>query len=383
MSDYAEQIHRCFRCGYCKFPSNFIDYNCPSYKRFKFESYSTGGRLWLLWAWLKNEIEWSEHLAEIIFSCVTCRNCVESCPMKFKEDIIDWIISVRSEMIEQGKVLPKVSEFLNNIHCDGNPWGFPRNTRDVWMNYKKYYSTNNEYLFYVGCVGSYEQRGQQMAKAFMKLLDRTNQSYGLLGIDEECDGNEVYMLGEKGLFKELVQKNIDTFENLGVKKVVTLSPHSYNIMKNKYYGLKNIEIFHYTQLLNEIIQNHNVSLSQINTKVTYHDPCYLGRYNGVYDIPREILESIPGVELIEMPRNRDNSFCCGGGSGNFVYDLLGRSEESPNIIRVKEAYETGAESLIVTCPSCKMMLDDAVKKEQLENEIMVKDLSEFIVSRLR
>ncbi|MFX0151830.1 MAG: (Fe-S)-binding protein, partial [Candidatus Hodarchaeota archaeon] len=251
------------------------------------------------------------------------------------------------------------------------------------MNYKKYYSTNNEYLFYVGCVGSYEQRGQEMAKAFMKLLDRTNQSYGLLGTDEECDGNEVYMLGEKGLFKELVQKNIDTFENLGVKKVVTLSPHSYNIMKNKYYGLKNIEIFHYTQLLNEIIQNHNVSLSQINTKVTYHDPCYLGRYNGVYDIPREILESIPGVELIEMPRNRDNSFCCGGGSGNFVYDLLGRSEESPNIIRVKEAYETGAESLIVTCPSCKMMLDDAVKKEQLENEIMVKDLSEFIVSRLR
>ncbi|MFX0208340.1 MAG: (Fe-S)-binding protein [Candidatus Hodarchaeota archaeon] len=383
MSDYTEQIHRCFRCGYCKFPSDFSDHNCPSYKRFKFESYSTGGRLWLLWAWLKNEIEWSEHLAEIIFSCVTCRNCVEFCPMKFKEDIIDWIISVRSEMIEQGKILPKISEFLNNIHRDGNPWGFPRNTRDVWMNYKKYYSTNNEYLFYVGCVGSYEQRGQEMAKAFMKLLDRTNQSYGLLGTNEICDGNEVYMLGEKGLFKELAQKNIETFENIGVKKVVTLSPHSFNIMKNKYYGLKNIEILHYTQLLHKIIQNHKISLSQMNTKVTYHDPCYLGRYNGVYEIPREILESIPGVELIEMPRNRENSFCCGGGSGNFVYDLLGRSEESPNIIRVKEAYETGAEFLIVTCPSCKIMLDDAVKKEQFESQMKIKDLSEFMVTMLR
>ncbi len=383
MSDYAEQIHRCFRCGYCKFPSNFIDYNCPSYKRFKFESYSTGGRLWLLWAWLKNEIEWSEHLAEILFSCVTCRNCVEFCPMKFKEDIIDWIISVRSEMIEQGKILPEVSEFLNNIYRDGNPWGFPRSTRDAWVNNKNIYSINNEYLFYVGCVGSYEQRGQEMAKAFMKLLDRTNQSYGILGIDEECDGNEVYMLGEKGLFKKLVQKNVEKFEKYSVKKVVTLSPHAFNIMKNKYPGLKNIEILHYTQLLHEIMQNQKISLSQINAKVTYHDPCYLGRYNGVYELPREILGSIPGVELVEMPRNRENSFCCGGGSGNFVYDLLGRSEESPNIIRVREAYKTGAEFLIVTCPSCKIMLDDAVKKEGLEEELIVKDLSEFMVTMLK
>ena len=383
MSDYTEQIHRCFRCGYCKFPSNFVDYNCPAYKRFKYESYSTGGRLWLSWAWSKNEIEWSDHLAEILFSCVTCRNCVEFCPMKFNEDIIDWIISVRSEMIEQGKILPKVNEFLENIYRDGNPWGFPRNIRDAWVDHENRYSTTNEYLFYVGCVGSYEQRGQDMAKAFMKLLDNTNQSYGILGNQEECDGNEAYMLGEKGLFKELAEKNVKRFVDLGVKKIVTLSPHAFNVMKNKYTGLKNIEILHYTQLLHNIIENDKISLPKISTKVTYHDPCYLGRYNGVYEIPREILQNIPGVELIEMPRNRENSFCCGGGSGNFVYDLLGRSEESPSSVRVREAHETGAEFLIVTCPSCKIMLDDAIKKEQLLDEIIVKDLSEFLVSILR
>ncbi len=383
MSDYAEQIHRCFRCGYCKFPSNFIDFNCPSYKRFKFESFSTGGRLWLLWAWLRNEIEWSEHLAEILFSCVTCRNCVEHCPMKFKEDIVEWIISARSDMIEKGLVISKVSEFLNNIYRDGNPWGFPRNSRENWGNNVNHFSDKHEYLFYVGCVGSYEQRGQEMAKAFIRLLNVTNQSYGILGTEEECDGNEVYMLGEKGLYKELVKRNTDKFQEYNVKKVVTLSPHSFNIMKNKYYGIKNIEVIHYTQLLHEIMQNNKMILSKINTKVTYHDPCYLGRYNGVYETPREILENIPGVELVEMPRNRENSFCCGGGSGNFVYDLLGRSENSPNIIRVREAYETGAEFLIVTCPSCKMMLDDALKNEGLEKQLTIKDLSEFIVRFLK
>jgi Fe-S oxidoreductase len=303
--------------------------------------------------------------------------------MKFNEDIIDWIISIRSEMIEQGKTLPMINEFLNNIYRDGNPWGFPRNTRDTWVNHKKRYSKNDEYLFYVGCVGSYEPRGQEMAKAFMKLLDRTNQSYGILGNEEECDGNEAYTLGEKGLFKELVQKNVEKFEDLGVRKVVTLSPHSFNAMKNKYTGLKNIEILHYTQLLHELTQKDKFPLPQIKAKVTYHDPCYLGRYNEVYDIPREILESIPGVELIEMPRNKENSFCCGGGSGNFVYDLLGRSKESPSSSRVREAYETGAEFLIVTCPSCKLMLDDALKKEGLEKELVVKDLSEFMVTMVR
>jgi len=378
MQAYAEQIHRCFRCGYCKFPSNYTEINCPSYSRFRFETYSTGGRLWLIWAWLKKEIEWSEHLAEIIFSCVTCRNCVEQCPMKFSDDIVDWIVAARRDMVEKGLTLPHIRDFLNNIIKHGNPWGTPRSKRDAWAEGIKLYKPDDEYLFYVGCAGSYEERGQRMAKTIAELLDKAEVSFGILGTEENCDGNEVYMLGEMGLFQELAKKNIQKFKELDVKKIVTLSPHGYNSIKNKYPKSRDLKIFHYTQLLLEIIQQGNLKLSELKAKITYHDPCFLGRHNGIYDAPREILKSIPGIELIEMERTRENSFCCGGGSGNFVIDLLGKSKDSPSRIRVREAHETGAEILVVACPSCMAMLEDAVKDDGLEDELAVKDISELV-----
>jgi len=378
MQAYAEQIHRCFRCGYCKFPSDYTEINCPSYSRFRLETYSTGGRLWLIWAWLKKEIEWSEHFAEVIFSCATCRNCVETCPMKFKDDIVDWIVAARSDMIEKGLVLPNIKDLLNNISKHGNPWGIARSKRDAWAEGVKRYKPGDEYFFYVGCVGSYEERGQRMARSFAELLDKAEVSFGVLGAEEDCDGNEVYMLGEMGLSQELAEKNAQKFKELGVKKVVTLSPHAYNSMKNKYPRFGDLEVFHYTQLLSALIQKGKIELSEFKAKVTYHDPCFLGRYNGVYDVPREILRSMPGIQLIEMDRNRQDSFCCGGGSGNFVIDLLGRSEESPSRTRVREAHETGAEILVVACPSCMTMLDDAVKDEGLEGELTVRDIAELV-----
>lgn len=378
MQTYAKQIHRCFRCGYCKFPSDFTDFNCPSYSRFRLETYSTGGRLWLIWAWLKKEIEWSEHFAEIVFSCATCRNCVEQCPMGFSDDIVDWIVSARSDMIEKGLALPHIRDFLNNISKHGNPWGTARSKRDSWAEGIRRYKPGDEYFFYVGCVGSYEERGQRMARNFAELLDKAEVSFGILGAEEDCDGNEAYMLGEMGLSQELAKKNVQKFKELGVKKVVTLSPHAYNSMKNKYPRFGDFQVFHYTQLLLEMIQQGKIELSELKAKVTYHDPCFLGRYNSVYDVPREILKSIPGIELIEMERTRENSFCCGGGSGNFVTDLLGGSEENPSRIRVREAHETGAKILVVACPSCMMMLDDAVKDEGLEGELTVKGITELV-----
>jgi len=378
MGAYAQQIHRCFRCGYCKFPSNFTDFNCPSYSRFRLETYSTGGRLWLIWAWLKKEIDWSDHLAEVVFSCATCRNCVEQCPMGFSDDIVDWIVAARSDMVEKGLVLPHIRDFLNNLSKHGNPWGLARSKRDAWAEGIKRYKPGDRHLLHVGCVGSYEERGQRMARNLAELLDKAGVSFGILGAEEECDGNEVYMLGEMGLFQELANRNTQKFKELDVKKVVTLSPHAYNSMKNKYPKLGDFEVFHYTQLLLEMIQQGKIALSKLKTKVTYHDPCFLGRYNNVYDAPREIMRSIPGIELIEMERTRENSFCCGGGSGNFVMDLLGRSEESPSRIRVREAHETGAEILVVACPSCMTMLDDAVKDDGLEGKLTVKDIAELV-----
>jgi Fe-S oxidoreductase len=376
---YVSQIHRCFRCGYCKFPTDYSSFNCPPYRRFRFETYSTGGRLWLIYAWLKGEAEWSEHLAEILYTCTTCKSCAEQCPMKFAPDIIDWIVGARSDMVEKGRIPPRVAHFFEAVHGYGNPLKLLRSDRAAWANGTKPYSAGDEYLLYIGCLGSYDENGQKMARSLVDVLKTAGVSFGILGNDEECCGNEIYMLGEMGLFQSLAEKNSQKFKELGVKKVVTLSPHSYNTMKNSYptFG-GSFEVYHYTQLLSDLVKKNKIKISWNKAKVTYQDPCFLGRYNNIYDEPRQVLQSIPGVELVEMERNRKDAFCCGGGSGNFVMDLLAGGEDSPARARVREAYATGADTLVVACPSCMTMLTDAVKTEDLDGKLTVKDISQIL-----
>ena len=383
MQQYASQIHRCFRCGYCKFPTDYSSFNCPSYRRFRFDSYSTGGRLWLIYAWLKGDIEWSEHLAEILYACTTCKNCVEQCPMKFAGDIVDWMVGARSDMVEKGKIPPRVARFFEAVHGYGNPLKLLRSDRDAWADGTKRYEPGDEYLFYVGCLGSYDENAQKMSKSLAELLNKAGVSFGILGSEEECCGNEIYMLGEMGLFQVLAEKNTQQFKELGVKKIVTLSPHAYNVMRNNYSAAgANFQVYHYTQLLSDLIKKNKIKLSQNKAKVTYQDPCFLGRYNKIYDEPRQILQSIPGIELIEMERNRQDAFCCGGGSGNFVMDLLAGSEDSPGRVRVREAYETGADTLAVACPSCLTIFTDAVKTEDLDEKLTVKGISQIVMESL-
>ncbi|MBC8511752.1 MAG: (Fe-S)-binding protein [Dehalococcoidia bacterium] len=383
MQQYASQIHRCFRCGYCKFPTDYSSFNCPSYRRFRFDSYSTGGRLWLIYAWLKGEVEWSEHLADILYACTTCKNCTEQCPMKFAGDIVDWIVGARSDMVEKGKIPPRVARFFEAVHGYGNPLKLLRSDRDAWADGTKRYEPGDEYLFYVGCLGSYDENAQKMSKSLAELLNKAGVSFGILGSEEECCGNEIYMLGEMGLFQVLAEKNTQQFKELGVKKIVTLSPHAYNVMRNNYSAAgANFQVYHYTQLLSDLIKKNKIKLSQNKAKVTYQDPCFLGRYNKIYDEPRQILQSIPGIELIEMERNRQDAFCCGGGSGNFVMDLLAGSEDSPGRVRVREAYETGADTLAVACPSCLTIFTDAVKTEDLDEKLTVKGISQIVMESL-
>lgn len=380
---YVSQIHRCFRCGYCKFPTDYSSFNCPPYCKFRFETYSTGGRLWLIYAWLKGEIEWSEHLAEILYTCTTCRNCAEQCPMKFAPDIIDWIIGARSDMVERGRIPPRVARFFEAVQGYGNPFKLLRGDRAGWANGTKSYSPGDEFLLYIGCLGSYDENGQKMAKSLASVLEASGVSFGILGNDEECCGNEVYMLGEMGLFQNIAERNIQKFKELGVRKIVTLCPHGYNALKNNYPKLGGeFEVYHYTELLAELVRQKKLKLRQIRTKITYQDPCFLGRYNNIYDEPRLVLQSIPGVELVEMERSRKDAFCCGGGSGNFVMDLLAGDENSPARVRGKEAYATGAEVLAVACPGCMTMLTDAVKAENLETKLAVKDISQLLTESL-
>lgn len=381
---YEDIVHRCFRCGYCKFTSDYHDFNCPSYRRFRFETFAPGGRMWLIRAWLNKEIGNSGRFQEIIYSCATCANCVEHCPFTFSEDLVNIFIAAREEMVDQGFIPPPVRDYLKNIQVNGNPYKEPAEERAKWAEGPSIQAyQDQDYLFYVGCVGSYDERGKRIAQAVGSLLLKAGCSFGILGDRENCDGNEVRTLGEWGLFEYLAQQNIGLFKELGIEKIITLDPHAYNTFSRDYPGLGGkFEVYHYTQILDPLMQSHKLNVKTYNTRLTYHDPCYLGRHNSEYEAPREILTSIPGVELVEMTQSRENAFCCGGGGGNFFTDILGRGEESPSRIRVGQAISTGAEIIAVACPQCAKMLDDAVKVEGREDRIEVLDVAEIVTRAL-
>jgi Fe-S oxidoreductase len=381
---YADIVHRCFRCGYCKFTSDYTDFNCPTYRKFRFETYSPGGRMWLIRAWLNDEIKNSDRFQEILFSCATCANCVEHCVFTFSEDLVNIFISAREEMINDGIIPPPVRDYLKNINISGNPYKEPASERGQWADgtaIEPY--DRQEYLFYIGCVGSYDERAKKIARAVGNLLVKAGVSIGILGEKENCDGNEVRAIGEAGLFQFLAEKNIALFRDLGIKKIITLDPHAFNAFKNDYPALGgNFEVHHYTQILAPLMQSQKLPLKESPIRITYHDPCYMGRHNGEYDAPRKILKAIPGVELVEMEQHGVNAFCCGGGGGNFFTDILGGGEESPNRIRVRSALDTGAEIIAVACPQCAKMLDDAVKVEGLEDKLKVLDVAEIVTRSL-
>jgi Fe-S oxidoreductase len=379
--EYADILHRCFRCGYCKLPGNYQDLNCPSYLKFRFETYSPGGRLWLLRAWLDGEIKTSPHLAQILFSCAGCGNCVEHCVFpKFKDDLLNAIVAGRQEIVSEGAVPPSVRDYLKAMQLYGNPYKLPQDDRGRWadgLGLEPY--SGQEHLFYAGCVGAYDERGQKMARSVATVLRDWGISFGILGAEERCDGNEVRYLGENALFEKMAKENIRLFKEAGVKKVIALSPHAYHAMKNEYpkWG-GDFEVHHYSQMLAKAVKKAGPAPKQDNLRVIFHDPCYLGRHNKEYRAPRKVLKAIGGVRLVEMHRSKGDALCCGGGGGNFFTDILGPGPDSPARVRVREAWETGADVLAVACPKCAKMLEDAVKAEGLEEKLAVMDLAEII-----
>jgi len=382
---YEEIVHRCFRCGYCKFTGDYTDFNCPSYRKFGFETYSPGGRMWLIRAWLQDEIKNSDRFQEILFSCATCANCVEHCVFTFSEDLVNIFIAAREDIVNNGVVPPPVRDYLKNINISGNPYKEPTSERGKWAEGTSIENYDGqEYLFYVGCVGSYDERAKKIARAVGNLLVRAGVPMGILGHKELCDGNEVRTLGEAGLFQVLSKQNTSLFNELGVKKIITLDPHAFNAFKNDYPDFGgDFEIYHYTQILVPFFQSKKIPLNEYKARITYHDPCYLGRHNKEYEAPRKILGAIPGVELIEMDQKEENALCCGGGGGNFFTDILAGGEDSPNRIRVRQALDTGAEIIAVACPQCAKMLDDGLKTEQLENKLEVLDVAEIVTRALQ
>jgi len=377
-------VHRSFWSGYCKFTGDYNDFHCPAYRKFRFETYAPGGRMWLIRAWLNDEIKTSDRFQEILFSCATCANCVEHCVFTFSEDLVNIFIAAREELVNGGIIPPPVRDYLKSININGNPYKEPAEERGKWAEGTSIETyRGQDYLFYVGCVGSYDERAKKMARAVGNLLLEAGISIGILAEKENCDGNEVRALGEAGLFKFLAEKNIAQFKELGVKKIITLDPHAYNAFKNDYPGFGGeYEVYHYTQVLAPLIKSKKIPLKEYKARITFHDPCYLGRHNKEYDAPRTIIEAIPGVELVEMEQNKENAFCCGGGGGNFFTDILGGGMDSPNRIRVKGALDTGAQIIAVACPQCAKMLEDGIKSEELDEKLEVLDVAEIVTKAL-
>lgn len=315
------------------------------------------------------------HPQNELWSCTTCANCGIRCPKDINP--YEFLIDIRSMAVEEGRIAPTIRDALENIFKYGNPWGRIRSKRSEWTQglNVKHISQGAEILYFVGCTPAYDPRVQESAKSLVKCFEKAGVDFGTLGDEEYCCGSEVYGMGEKGLFEFLVEENMKIFKKYNVKQVVTSCPHAYHTFINRYEQTI-FEVQHHTQLLASLIENGRLSFSrEVNKKVIYHDPCFLGKQNGIYDEPRKVIESVPGAELLEFDRSRERSLCCEGGGGRMWIDIPG---ESLAEIRVRDAVDSEAEIVVTACPFCLSTFENAVKTTGFEGRIQIMDVAELL-----
>ncbi|MGX1982164.1 (Fe-S)-binding protein [Thermolongibacillus altinsuensis] len=325
---------------------------------------------------------------EEIWACTTCRNCEDQCPVM--NEHVDKIIDLRRYLVlTEGKMNPDAQRAMTNIERQGNPWGLNRKEKENWRELREDVHIPTvkemqkageefEYLFWVGSMGSFDNRSQKIALAFARLLNEAGVKFAILGNKEKNSGDTPRRLGNEFLFQELAAANIAEFEKAGVKKIVTIDPHAYNTFKNEYpdFGFE-AEVYHHTELLAKLIEEGRlVPKYEVNEVITFHDSCYLGRYNEVYDPPRQILKAIPGVKLVEMERHRETGMCCGAGGG-----LMWMEETTSNrinVARTEQALEVNPTVISSGCPYCLTMLTDGTKAKEVEDKVATYDVAELL-----
>lgn len=326
---------------------------------------------------------------EEIWACTTCRNCEDQCPVM--NEHVDKIIDLRRYLVlTEGRMDPDAQRAITNIERQGNPWGLSRKEREEWRNGRDDIVVKTvrevekeggtfEYLFWVGSMGSYDNRSQKIVQSFAKVMNEAGISFAILGNKERNSGDTPRRIGNEFLFQELARQNIDTFKKYGVRKIVTCDPHAYNTFKNEYpeFGLEGVEVYHHTELIWKWIQEGRIKPKYpVNERITYHDSCYLGRYNDVYDAPRRILQAIPGVELVEMERNRENAMCCGAGGG--LMWMEERTGNRINVARTEQALALQPTIISSACPYCLTMLSDGTKAKEVEDQVHTFDVVELV-----
>ena len=324
---------------------------------------------------------------DVLWSCTTCRACEEACPLFI--EFIDRIVGMRRKLVLEDSSFPaELTTAFKNLEKAGNPWGQPPEARADWAEglgipLMAEHAGDVEYLLWVGCAGSYDDRGKKVARATAKILKEAGVSFAMLGPEETCTGDPARRSGNEYLYQMLAQQNVETLNRYGVKKIVAQCPHCFNTLLNEYPQLGGrYEVIHHSQVIARLIADGRIALDPTTTgeKVTFHDSCYLGRHNGVYDAPRQALSSA-GLEVIEMPRSRENGFCCGaGGARMWMEERIGTKV---NVARVDEAATTEASLVASACPFCMTMLTDGVNETGRADTLQVQDIAQIVAARLR
>jgi Fe-S oxidoreductase len=318
--------------------------------------------------------------AEDMWLCTTCGKCPQQCPRDVQQ--IDSNVSLRRIATEYG-VFPAsakpVSSISASLSAEGNPLNENRNDRAGWAegHSVKTFTEGMEFLYFPGCYLCYDPRLMKIAWATSDILNLAGADYGILGSQETCCGESIRKTGDEQLFKRLAKENIKTFIETGVRKILVSSPHCFHTFKNEYPEfMVNFEVSHVSQYLCELVSEGRLKFNKEYGKtVAYHDPCYLGRHNGIYEEPREALNKIPGIELIEMADSKEESLCCGGGGGR-IWMETPKSERFSDL-RVKQAVEAGAEVLVTSCPYCITNFEDSRLTLEVSDVIEIKDITEI------
>lgn len=330
----------------------------------------------------------NKDLRDILMRCTTCRSCEIICERLMSGvGLVDAIKKGRQLLFEE-EIIPirEQQKALESLQTVGNPYLKPPSKRTAWahgLDVKRLDQNpdSTAILYFVGCTPAYDERVQKVARSIAGILKQAGVSFGILE-RERCSGDTALVMGEKGLFEEMAAENLKLIEKAKVSTIITTSPHDFNSFLKDYPNeIRKINIMHYTQFLAELLQRGDLSFKrQFNRKVTYHDPCYLGKHNNIYMYPRELIRTVPGLKLVEMERNMENSLCCGGGGGRMWVDF----DETVRLseMRVQEALDTGSQVLVTACPFCLINFEDALKVMDKENQLVVKDVAEILFESL-
>ncbi len=375
---YSEILYQCGKCGTCRTAYHEEGWPrvCPSGEFGNFEAYYLGGKNLLTWAIMSDRLKWTENLAKIFYQCSVCLACTQQCQIpEIHYFAGEWLMAMREQTVQKGLgPMPEQKRYSEHVALENNPYMEKHNERTNWITSDIKQTQNSKLAYFVGCTTSY--REQNIAKATSEILNSLHVDFKILN-DERCCGSPVYMTGQTGKAKKIAETNVKIFKNEGVEKIITSCAGCYRTLKETYhkkFGIDHgIEVLHLPEFLLQKINDGEIEFNnEINMKITYHDPCHIGRHMGIYEQPREVLQKIPGIELIEMPRNRHNAWCCGSGGGvrSAFKDLSSFAANE----RIKEAKETETSAIVSCCPFClnqfKTNIDD--------DEIQTFDLSELV-----